>query len=157
LTIKLTQHVAVFVCPSPRKRTRDARTKRVRISSPFHSRYSSRTCGLHRQNRRRFFRRNCLLPSVVKEPSLHSRWSVSQNGQKRKTRRQAPGHSVHSLRDGFARSSTSFYPVFVTNLTSDGPKQRGNQRLPTPYFGQSPSREYSIFEISVKPCCLCVV
>jgi len=72
LTIKLTQHVAARARPDSH---RDTLASRVRKSSPFHSRYS-RICGC--ASRPDEWERAAHLPasSVVKERSLHSRWSA---------------------------------------------------------------------------------
>ncbi len=72
LTIKLTQHVALLGCPDLHRNTR---ANRAWKSSPFHSRYS-RICGC--ASRSDESERAAQLPasSVVKERSLHSRWSA---------------------------------------------------------------------------------
>ena len=76
---------------------------------------------------------HALLPSVVKDRRSVHRFPIGtsplpaergiglepkprKNSYKIKNPAQAPGESVHQ--NGCARSSLSFYPVFVTNLTS---------------------------------------
>jgi hypothetical protein len=95
------------------------------------------------------------LPSVVKERLPHARWGAelvwSRLSGQQKTRRQAPGQSVHTFRDGVARSSTSFYPLFVPNLTSVRPNHKGRPPVAAHQTGNLTAREYSSFPDSVKP------
>src|SRR5271170_7337020 len=131
---------------SIRARIRPNRThkRREEASSPFHKTLlSSKTCGLSRYTDLDIRITRCLLHSVVKDRPFRSSVSdrnvsapggaqtrIGAESAKKRTENKKPGDerranpsisqgaSSARLLGGCARSSISFYPVFVTNLTS---------------------------------------
>ena len=121
------------------RRTRGLK-RRGEASSPFHKRYSRAKFAVSRYANLAVCLSGCLLPSVVKDRSrgncsrnLRSRRSAgpvwSRRCEKSSKTNKKPGDERRANpsilwafipwpSDGCARSSFSFYPVFVTNLTS---------------------------------------
>jgi len=124
----------------------------AQASSPFHKTLlSSKTCGLLRHANLEIRATQCQLPSVVKDRPFRSTISdrnVSapggalnrfgansasnkKPGVERRASPSIPRGIWSDPLDGLARSSISFYPVFVTNLTSSFSRQaRSVSRLP---------------------------
>jgi hypothetical protein len=142
-------------------------------SSPFHKTLlSSKTCGLLRHANLDIRITQCQLPSVVKDRSFRSTVSdrnvsapggvrirfgaePAENKKPGVERRASPSipQAIQSGRlDGSARCSISFYPVFVTNLTSVSRQARSVSRLPRESGRYQHQRSIPTFARSSSPC-----